>query len=414
MRGALFLASVAAILVCLALLPARAQDSGRSIRDELHFGAGSCAAQACHGGAFHDRVEYKVWATEDKHSKAYEVLSGSLGRRMGARLGIQPTKAKRCLNCHGTTGVELAETFDMADGVSCELCHGGARGWLGPHAAPEWQKLSIAQKEERGLRDLSTPAKRAQACVRCHVGGEGSDITHAIMAAGHPPLHFDAATYLRVMPPHWEDEQDLSVPTWLESTKANAVAQLERIARRAATPNGWPEFAVFDCESCHHPAYVGTVYESQPPPGKPGDLPFELSSLKVLLVALGDETAARRFTELSDWTYTPGADVRRLDDYAREMAAEVGKLLLDTGRETPEKYLSKLDAHLQRVEAREVRVSRALMRQIGFAIFALSPGRDSSRFRKAYEELDRALAPLTKYDVAACAMLARAALAARE
>ncbi|MHC4342181.1 MAG: multiheme c-type cytochrome, partial [Planctomycetota bacterium] len=249
MRSVLLFASASAILVSLALLPARAQDSGRSTREELHFGAGSCAAQACHGGAFPDRVEYKVWATEDKHSKAFEVLTGPLGQRMGVRLGIEPTEAKECLSCHGTTGVELAETFDMADGVSCELCHGGARGWLGPHAAPEWQNLSIAQKEERGLRDLSTPAKRAQTCVRCHVGGDSSDITHAIMAAGHPPLHFDAATYLRVMPPHWKDEEDLSVPTWLESGKANAVAQLKRIARWAATPKGWPEFAVFDCES---------------------------------------------------------------------------------------------------------------------------------------------------------------------
>ncbi len=139
MRGALYLLPVVLLALALLLLPVRAQGKGAPA-DEIHLGAGSCAAQACHGGAVEERKEYKVWATEDKHHKAFDVLLGSLGQRIGARLGVDPTKDESCLVCHATTGVRLAKTHVVEDGVSCELCHGGAKEWLGPHATPEWSQ----------------------------------------------------------------------------------------------------------------------------------------------------------------------------------------------------------------------------------------------------------------------------------
>jgi len=406
MRVLLWMAPIGVVVLGLATWnrPARAQ--GTDSR-EVHLGAGSCAAQACHGGGSAERAEYKLWATEDRHSKAFEVLSGDLGRKMGERLGIDPQAAPECLNCHGTTGVETADTFDMADGVSCELCHGGAGEWLGPHATREWQKRGPDQKAERGLRDLTTPAKRAQACVGCHVGGLGRDISHAIMAAGHPPLVFDAAKFLRNMPPHWKDETDQRLPTWLESMRANTLAQLERIVRETADTRGWPEFAVFDCYSCHHPIYSGSVYEQHAPPGKPGDLVPELSSLRVLLVAVGNETLSGQFKDLLAATYTPGGDPQELAQLAKRMA-NVARTSLPRAGTNDAPYLDNLDRHL----AASSRLPRTQAQQIAFAVHALAKDPTTEAFQQAWTNLDAALDERKPYDAATAAQQARALIAA--
>jgi hypothetical protein len=393
---------------------ARAQEAVEGGQD-FYFGAGSCAAQACHGGAFEERQEYKIWATRDKHSKAYEVLTGALGQRIGQRLGLEPAQAPECLNCHGTVGVRTAATYDPHDGVSCEHCHGGARDWLGPHAAPGWQKLSPGEKARRGYRDLTTPAKRAAACVGCHVAAKGRDITHDIMAAGHPPLVFDAAKFMEDLPPHWADAQDLSVATWVEGLKTNAAARLEQVARTADRENGAPDFTIFDCYACHHPVYTGSVYEKSAPPGRPGDLPLELSSLKVLLAAAGDEALLKRFEKLLAKTLVPGDDARVLGYFAAQAAKDVRRLFPDAATYGPEQaaaFLAHLDTRLTGVEAGGTRTPRAEMQQLALAIHALSPYRARDQFKTAFAELDRALDLTKPYEAAACARLARQALAA--
>lgn len=387
---------------------ARAQDPDAP--GEFHLGAGSCAAQACHGGAAEARQEYKIWATRDRHSRAYEALTKELGRRIGARLGVTPTEAKECLTCHGTTGVEAAATFDPSDGVSCELCHGGAQKWLGAHVTPAWRKLTPAAKAQRGFRDLTTPARRAAACVGCHVAEKGRDITHAIMAAGHPPLVFDTARFLDAMPPHWSDETDLRVATWVEGLKANAVAVLGHVERTARDEA--PDFTVFDCYSCHHPVYTGSVYEKGEPPGRPGDLPLELSSLKVLLVAEGDDELLEQFGPILTATYAPGDSTQ---DLARRAGQAAGAVQAHTfGRKDAAKFLANLDAYLERVAAGGTRTPRAEMQQIALAIQALAARRSDPEFHAALEQLDLQLRPEVPYVPRACAKAARAVIAAAQ
>ena len=398
------------LVAILAPRGARAQEPAQP--KDLHLGAGSCAAQACHGGASGARQEYKIWATRDRHSRAYEALAGERGQRIGKRLGREPTEAPECLSCHGTTGVETAATFDKNDGVSCELCHGGAQEWLGAHVTPAWKKLTPPAKEARGFRDLTTPAKRAEACVGCHVGGEGRDITHAIMAAGHPPLVFDAARFLDDMPPHWSDEEDLRVATWVEGLKANAAAVLGHVERTAG--DGAPDFTVFDCYSCHHPVYTGSVYEKSKPPGRPGDLPLELSSLKVLLVAVGNKALRERFDEILSKTHAPGDSTEDLVYYAGKAATEVARLFPDAhtyGRKHAATFLENLDAYLEQVAAGQTRTPRAEMQQIALAIHALAARHDKA-FRTAFLELDRGLSETERYAPDGCAKAARAVIAA--
>jgi hypothetical protein len=390
---------------------ARAQEPAEPV--ELHLGAGSCAAQACHGGAADSRQEYKIWATRDRHSRAYEALTGELGQRIGERLGKKPTEAPECLTCHGTTGVQTAATFDPSDGVSCELCHGGAQKWLGAHATPGWKKLTPAAKAARGFRDLTTPKNRAAACVGCHVAEKGRDITHAIMAAGHPPLVFDTAKFLDDLPPHWTDKDDLRVATWVEGLKANAAAVLGHVERTAQS--GAPDFTVFDCHSCHHPVYTGSVYEKGEAPGRPGDLPLELSSLKVLLLAAGDDALRERFDAILNKTHAPGDSTQDLVFYAGKAAGEVQRLFPDAhtyGRKHAAKFLGNLDAYLERVAAGRTRTPRAEMQQIALALRALAARRHDPEFRAAYTELERGLRRTEPYAPAGCAKAARAVIAA--
>src|ERR1700676_4574684 len=57
-------------------------------------GPESCAASNCHGGIQPKTVvrisqnEYSIWASQDKHARAYSVLSNSVSVRIGKILGL--------------------------------------------------------------------------------------------------------------------------------------------------------------------------------------------------------------------------------------------------------------------------------------------------------------------------------------
>lgn len=392
-----------ALVGILASGQVRAQDGAR--RDELHFGAGSCAAQACHGGGVATRAEYKIWATRDKHSRAFAVLGSEVGKRIGARLGIEPTEAPECLNCHGTVGVRTADTFDMADGVSCELCHGGAREWLGPHAAPDWKEQTAAQKEARGMRDLTTPAKRAAMCAECHVGAPGRDITHEIMAAGHPPLVFDAAKFMHDMPPHWKDDTDLEVETWVEGQRANALALLGRVERGAAAGTNGLDWTVFDCYACHHPVYTGSVYEKREPK-RPGALTLDAASLRLFLLGTGSGSALAGMLDPLQDSLAAG-DLRVVAKRAEEAAVALhdSKPAKDAAA-----IRGRIEQYLAEIEAGRILPARAEMQQLACAAHTFARDRGSTAFHAAYEALDEALTPGARYDPAACAALVLRAL----
>jgi len=413
MRGASILL---ALLLLLLLLPGGGtlRRAGAAPARETHLGAGSCAAQACHG-SHPERMEYKTWKTKDRHSRAYESLEGPVGKRIGERLGIDPTKSEMCLNCHGTTGAELAPSFDPVDGVSCELCHGAASGWLGPHATAEWKERTAAQKAELGMRDLSTPEARAQACVGCHLGAAGREIPHRIMAAGHPALAFDAAYDLVRMPPHWKDEEPANpVATWVASLRTAAAASLARTARAAHLRTGWPEFGVFDCYACHHAIHSGGAYEQGPLPGGPGDLPLDVAELRVLLVALGDKGVLERYAGLLSRTMRPDEQQRDFATYVDAMAAEVRGLFADVdryGAADGRRFRENLAAHLQRALKGEVRLPLHEMQQIAMAVASLAPARGQALFEEAHARLMALVGPGKPYDVAASARAALDALA---
>src|SRR5512140_557847 len=174
-----------------------------------YTGPGSCASPSCHGGVqvraetSVQQNEYSTWVVQDKHAHAFAVLTNPVATRMARILKIDKadTSAK-CLACHALSvpEAERARTFDSTDGVSCESCHGPASNWLGSHTTKGWtHERSVAA----GMRDLRDPVHRAENCLTWHLGTAAKAGDHEMIAAGHPDLYFELASFTAAMPRHW-------------------------------------------------------------------------------------------------------------------------------------------------------------------------------------------------------------------
>lgn len=257
-------------------------------------GAGSCAAAACHGGAVQrdpKGSEYSVWIQSDRHAIAYTTLFSRRSQEIVRNLGLKAAHTEAlCLKCH-SLAADIDETAAgrpsvLADGVSCEACHGPAEHWLEPHKRhdlPEaqrdfdWKKLSTEQKSQWGFTDTKSILARTTACLKCHVGSEGRDVNHDLIAAGHPRLYFEMSAYLAKLPAHWDRAQDrqrnpaLEARLWTVGQLATADAALGLLEHRSSLqpPSPWPEFAEYACFACHHdlaaPSWRQSLDSTKPP-----------------------------------------------------------------------------------------------------------------------------------------------------
>lgn len=245
------------VVVCLAFLSttwAQSTPMGK------YNGPGGCASSSCHGSIQPRQTshvaqnEYSIWAGQDKHARAYQVLSNPVSLRIGKILNIgRPDQAAKCLACHALSvpAEQRAESFELVDGVSCESCHGPASGWLGPHTTKDWPHEKSVQLGMYDTRDL---IKRGERCLTCHLGTSEKFVDHEMIAAGHPDLTFELNLFSSVMPAHWKESQDNAwhgVRVWSVGEAVQLQKGLERLARRASSPS-WPEFGELDCFACHH------------------------------------------------------------------------------------------------------------------------------------------------------------------
>jgi hypothetical protein len=254
------------------------------------MGAGSCAAQACHnadrGTGFRGR-EYAIALQRDssfhpprvldKHAQAYAVLFNKHSERMlrawkglGATQAVHPEREALCLRCHvhpqfDSLPVHVDQgvrQFRLEDGVSCEACHGPAQHWLAAHFRPGW---SESRRAASGMIDTRSILGRVRMCLDCHVGSPKAQVDHDLVAAGHPWLRFDMGKYHSRWHKHWDAAKDTNpavdprgrsdFDAQLRQVGNVAVAQaaLRLVADRARDKHRpWPEFADYDCRSCHH------------------------------------------------------------------------------------------------------------------------------------------------------------------
>jgi mono/diheme cytochrome c family protein len=85
-------------------------------------------------------------------------------------------------------------------------------------------------------------------------------MNHDIIAAGHPALRYEMATFHAWQPKHWRDSESedktfYEAQLWLAGQVAATDASLALLESRTANAHSvseWPEFAAYNCASCHH------------------------------------------------------------------------------------------------------------------------------------------------------------------
>lgn len=264
------------------------------------LGVPSCSARSCHGGDIPVptgrllRNEYTTWIERDPHAVAYSILFGSRSADIMKNLanpGSEPGLAHtdvRCLACHCEphVGSQTALARQRIDGVGCEACHGAAAKWIDPHTASAlWDKLTAAEKQQAGMTNVKDPAAMAQRCADCHVGAPADandgtpvrDVNHEILAAGHPRLNFEFATFMANLPAHWKQLEEGDDAQRRNGARPWAIGQIAasraalrlladraRRAEAAGSQGGWPEFAEYDCASCHHALSASATRQRRP------------------------------------------------------------------------------------------------------------------------------------------------------
>src|ERR1700675_3685842 len=111
------------LLICALLAPAAGMTAAQD-EPVKYIGPGSCAATSCHGsvkpvaGSRILQNEYSTWIIQDKHSRAYQALTGDAGDRMVRilKLGTKAEVASKCLACHAlnTTPEQRGRPFEIS------------------------------------------------------------------------------------------------------------------------------------------------------------------------------------------------------------------------------------------------------------------------------------------------------------
>jgi hypothetical protein len=236
----------------------------------LNLGVVNCANSLCHGSvsSWKDsnilQNEYVTWSRVDKHAtRAYPVLLEERSKRIVANLGYKEPahQVKLCLDCHthNPPAAQRGERFKIADGVSCEACHGPAAPWIEAHVAPG---ATHADNEKNGLYPTSQPVAQARLCLSCHFGNKDKFVTHRMMGAGHPRMSFELDTFSQTQPPHFVIDADWQkrkrswdpVRVWAIGQALAASELLDVLLDPRRSRDGlFPELVVFDCHACHHP-----------------------------------------------------------------------------------------------------------------------------------------------------------------
>jgi hypothetical protein len=240
--------------------------------DNTHLGVASCAGSTCHGrleadGTVVRQDEVLRWqepsSPAGKHSQAYSALLNKRSEQIARNLGIgKASSAPMCLGCHATPATSRGNTFQLADGVGCESCHGGASNWIASHYAVG---ASHAKNVARGLTPLENPKVHAAVCLDCHFGsatqGQFVDLFSSLQQHHDEDADYAARKGRTDHVQLWAVGQALALKRSLD---------LYASASRG-TEGAFPEFYFFDCHSCHRRIYdqADAVKTGVNNPGRP-------------------------------------------------------------------------------------------------------------------------------------------------
>lgn len=332
----LTLSALAAAVAVMAGAPSVAHAAGYK-----HLGVASCGFSNCHGhltpqtGRDVALNEFRIWLSDDRHSQAYVALEQPAARAIAAKLGLpSAVNARICLNCHADNvpQSQRGPRFQLRDGVGCEACHGGAEKWLESHA----QKTTThAQNVAAGMNPTERPEKRAEICLRCHMGTQDQFATHEIMGAGHPRLRFELDTFTVNQPAHFIVDADYirrkgkveDVNLWVAGEIASALRFVSLVQSPYFQPSGMmPELAFYDCYACHHTIDNLHWTRERAGPVKPGSLRIQKQWL-VMLQALAEVIQPGAVSELRAATSALTVASQRSVADARAAAARLADWL---------------------------------------------------------------------------------------
>jgi len=298
------------------------------------LGAGSCGSSGCHGADVAGHQPWQsavtIWATRDPHAGAARALHETLAMRIVELLAARDSTASQapahenraCIGCHAPAPGPLVSV-----GVGCEACHGAAGDWILAHTLPTWRTAGNAA----GMVDLADPFTCASQCAGCHVGGPPTatglprEVSHDLIAAGHPRLAFELRSSKAAEPPHWRDRfAGADAPLdqlgeWALGRLGTLDAFLGQVERQSEAAVGshdgaiagcWPEFTAFDCYGCHRRA-LAAADRGQPVAASRGRIrlePLVWSLIDVAAPDAGAELTALRSDIERGWWLPPDAD----------------------------------------------------------------------------------------------------------
>ena len=121
---------------------------------------GSTKCKMCHNKST-TGAQYKVWLA-GPHAKAMKTLSSEKALAYAKEHGIaDPAKEAKCIKCHSTYGSidqNLNAGIKIAEGVSCESCHGAGSGYKSASV--------MKDKAKATAKGLIVPGEKL--CVTCH------------------------------------------------------------------------------------------------------------------------------------------------------------------------------------------------------------------------------------------------------
>ncbi|MBZ0263051.1 cytochrome c family protein [bacterium] len=155
----LILIALALGMIGMVLIPVLAEAEEGEAAGHAYIGVKRCGM--CHKGDKNGNI-LETWEA-GPHAKAYATLASEEAKAAYTEMGKEgnPQEDPACLKCHVTGhGADAALTgkLDMANGISCEACHG---------AGGDYWKKNIMEDREQSIANGMVAAPKEH-CVSCH------------------------------------------------------------------------------------------------------------------------------------------------------------------------------------------------------------------------------------------------------
>lgn len=249
--------------------------------------------------------------------------SNLLSLRICQQLGYEVDSAQgyalfrdNCLTCHaGFRSGGPTEPFEKEvanhPGISCTYCHqsGPQQTWIDAHsslhAKHAWRLQPPEAKAQQGMRALVDTHSQADLCLDCHVGSHEKQmfVTHAMYAAGHPPLPgVELQQFIASMPAHWRTHRELTssfrddatreayysinfpnvaahpgldtIQGTFWDTRGMLIGAVEAARKSvslvANSGEQFGDYAMYDCAACHHELKLPSNRQQRGYVGAPG------------------------------------------------------------------------------------------------------------------------------------------------